>query len=239
MNQIETFRKLLDKFKFTNAIPTNVQIYVSGNQKRALINSLKNIKASSLFYSFVLTIFFALRKKGYAMSLPICKAIAWITLISTASFTSGGIAYIAASSIKEETMIEQPVVTEKHTEIKQSRQIQKYRLGVSRFMSRNDDTLLSEKVTAIIAEELSAKLGNDYVLMINNERNSKKVNLMLMGAVGKLGNELIISTKIIDVESSRVLFAENTEVNGENDIQSKAKHVSENIARFIREQYSN
>jgi hypothetical protein len=237
MNEIQAFNKLLIKFKFIEEVPIYVQEYVSDTQKKALISSLKKLGTYGLFYSFILLIYFGIRKKGFGLSLSMSKAIAW-TLITIASFSAaGGAVYIAANINKGKTMIDQSITTESINNERVKQAYQKYRLGIGQFMSRNNDNELSEKITGIITNELTALLGKDYVLELDQDRKGKKVNLVLVGAVGKLGRELIISTKIIDVENSQVLFAENVQVIDDSEIAPKARYLSEKIAKYLNQKY--
>lgn len=237
MNEIQAFSKLLLKFKFIDEVPSNVQGYVSESQRKALISSLKKLGAYGLFYSFILLIYFGIRKKGYSLTLSMSKAIAWTSIALIGFSTVGGAVYIAANLNKEKTMIEQTITTENKNNESLKLAYQKYRLGIGQFMSRNNDNQLSEKVTGIIRKELTVILGSDYVLELNTDRKGKKVNLVLVGAVGKLGHELIISTKIIDVENSQVLFAENVQIIDDTDIVPKARYLSEKIAKYLNQKF--
>jgi hypothetical protein len=237
MNQILAFSKLLVKYKFMDEVPVFIQEYVSDTQKKALISSLRKLGASGLFYSFILLIYFGIRKKGYSISLPISKAVAWASIAIAGFSAAGGAVYIAANLNEEKAMTDQTIITDKNINERLLQSYQKYRLGIGRFMSRDNNSELSKKITNIIANELTALMGKDYVLELDKERKGKKVNLVLVGVVGKLGRELIISTKIIDVENSQVLFAENVQVIGDTDIEVKAKNLSQSIAKYLKEKF--
>ncbi|MFH0977045.1 MAG: hypothetical protein V1874_14785 [Spirochaetota bacterium] len=236
MNDIQAFNKLLIKFRFTEEIPEHVQQHVSGSQKKALVSSLKKLGASGLVYSFILLIYFGFRKKGYGLSLSFSKAIAWASITAAGISAAGGASYLAYNMAKGQTM-KQQTTGENTGSAKGFSLVQKYRLGIGRLMSRNNDSELSERVTDLIANELVELLGHDYVIKLDNERKGKKVNLILVGAVGKLGHELIISSKIIDVENSQVLFAENVQVPGETDIEPQARYLSQNIAKYLKQKF--
>jgi hypothetical protein len=111
-------------------------------------------------------------------------------------------------------------------------------LGTGRLMSRSKDNQLSEKITDLITKELINAFGPEYVLELNKDRNGRKVDLVLTGAIGKLGKEMIISTKIVDVKNSQVLFAKNSAVQNEKDIPEKAKELSIIIAEFLNTKYN-
>jgi TolB-like protein len=237
MNQIQAFNMLLVKYKFMDEVPDFIQEYVSDTQKKALISSLKKLGASGLFYSFILLIYFSIRKKGYSISLAASKAVAWVFIAIAGFSAAGGAVYIAANLNEEKAMTDQTIITDKISNEILQQSYQKYRLGIGQFMSRDNDSELSKKITNIIANELTALMGKDCVLELDKERKGKKVNLVLVGAVGKLGRELIISTKIIDVENSQVLFAENVKAVDDTDIEVKARNLSQSTAKYLKEKF--
>jgi hypothetical protein len=114
---------------------------------------------------------------------------------------------------------------------------QKCSLGIGRLMSRLNDNHLCEKVNGIIANELIAVLGKDFVFELDKDRNGRRANMVLTDAIGKIGKELIISIKIVDIEKSKILFANNAVVADENDIPDKAVEISADIAGFFNQNF--
>jgi hypothetical protein len=237
MNQLQAFGRLLTKYKFTYEVPVNVQVYVTESQKMALISCLKELGISGLLYSFILLIYFCIRKKGYGISLAASKGVAWTLIAISGVLLAGSTAYVAQTLMKGQAMENQIIQTERTENEEKAQPYQKFRLGIGRLMSRDNDNELSKRITRIITDELTTILGDNYVLEMDRERKGKKVNIVLVGAVGKLGHELIIAIKIIDVENSQVLFAENVQVADEKDIEPKARFISEKIADFINQKF--
>lgn len=109
--------------------------------------------------------------------------------------------------------------------------INKY-VGVTDFTVENLDRKISLSVTKQIRENLAAKYGNEKIIEINTGKMNN-IDLMIAGSVGKLGNKIIISVKLVDMQTSRIIFVNDESADSEAELRDKCNIISGKIAKEI------
>jgi hypothetical protein len=85
MIELDLFKRLLEKYKFTEYIPVEVQKFVLSSKKHVLISSLKSVGELNLFYRFAVSVYYNVRLIGFKPSIVISKFIALGTALLLAS----------------------------------------------------------------------------------------------------------------------------------------------------------
>ncbi len=108
----------------------------------------------------------------------------------------------------------------------------RYRLGVETFTGEALNSGNTERITSIIAGELMRIKGKDKVIRTGTSR--KNVNLMLIGSVEKLGVRYLITGKLVDVESSKILFTASESISSKPGIEKACRKLAGRIAEEIK-----
>ena len=113
--------------------------------------------------------------------------------------------------------------------------ISRYRIGIEQFGNENIEIEKSRKITGRISTRLAETLGRGNVIGITSGKRDKNINLLLTGSVGRLGDMIMISTKIIDIEKGKVIFATSENIKSENEINNSCDRISRNITEKIKQ----
>jgi hypothetical protein len=244
IHEIDIFRRLIDKYRFTEPIAPEVQSHVTRSRARALMSSLKAVKHYSFVYGFVMTVYFEARKMGLKPSIFACRIISLIMAITVAAMLAGAV-YLAASSATNAEL--KPALPDTvpsktgSTDLRDNTRpddgppkifAAKYRLGVQPFTAANVDSAKANDITRKIFNELINLKGSKKVIKIGTAK-SKNVNRMLMGSVGKMGKRYVISAKVIDVEKTNVLFGASENATTDDDIDRACGNIAQKVSEWV------
>ena len=95
MIELDIFRRLIEKYRFSDYIPADVQKFVLTSKKHVLISSLKSLNELNLFYRFAISIYYSVRLIGYKPSIAISKLIALGSALLVSGVLVTGIAFAA------------------------------------------------------------------------------------------------------------------------------------------------
>lgn len=92
----ETFERVLEKLKFREPVPDDIKRFALNNKSDSLISALKTYGEYSLFYRFILKIYYSLGRSGIGLTITQSKII----LAAAALFLGASISAGAAVSYK-------------------------------------------------------------------------------------------------------------------------------------------
>jgi hypothetical protein len=251
-DNLNIFEQALDKLAFRQPVPFEARQFALYNKRKALELTLKKFGDYSVYYGLVLRIYFYAIRLGITLSVLQSKiilfavsAIACGALYSAAYLTANilkkGVAipnnihinYSAESGqeIQSERMESHPV--EKNDKLKKQPNTIKNRIGVERFSGEAVDEKLLDSLTDNLAEKLISLRGKERVINLRKGIRKKNINLLLSGSIEKLGNQYIITAKIINVENSNVLFITTEETNDAGKIEKIISDFAEKAAETV------
>jgi len=196
---IELFRKVLERYRFTEAVSIEIQSQILSSRKMVLDSVLKSVGQYSTLYSIAASMNLVLRKTGLRATMAQSKIIlAAIAVIVTGSLSTGVIYGII--TYKKSVVPGQEKITRNKTIDDKSksfsapkipdRKISKkdnypvshikhkkfrYNIGIQKF--KGSDTALTKKFTDQTAMELNRQLEKDQII---NLRKEKRRGLLLI-----------------------------------------------------------
>jgi hypothetical protein len=106
-HELNTFQKVLQKFKFVEPIPAAKQIYAIQNARPLLVRTLKKVNNYNFFYGQALFIFFQIRKFGLKLSIGQAKVFLMVMAIVILAAVGGAI-YLGTKYLTEDTSAKPP-----------------------------------------------------------------------------------------------------------------------------------
>jgi hypothetical protein len=251
-DNLNIFEQALDKLAFRQPVPVEARRFALYNKRKVLELTLRQFGDYSFFYGLTLRIYFYTKRLGINLSVLQSKivllAIAAIVggALYTAVMHSAGILQRDASVINNNS-ISPAYVKEDQTQVEPaikypakkdggfSKQLSnvKYRIGIEKFSGDIIDNTTLNNITDKISDQLINLKGADRIINLRKGKKDKNMNLLLSGNVEQLGSTYIITTKIIDIESTRVLFVSSEEIKNIDRINN----VISNLATKTAEQF--
>ncbi len=252
------FQRVLEKFKFGNPLSVKDQKFILLSMRRTLVFTLKAVKEYTAFYGMVLRIYFRAMRMGMRLSVTQSAFILGIISTVAALAVAGGIAVTPRLFMpnrdvrlpKKKTGAVEPYKQDRSKgdlkkganaeealpgRIKKKKAaLRKYRLGIEVFGNENIGADKSERITGRIKMRLVESLGKGKVLSLDAGKR-KHVNLILTGSVGRLGDLIMISAKVIDVEKGSAILITSENIGSEDDINSACDRISRKIWMKIRQ----
>lgn len=235
--QIELFRKILNKYRFTDPIPSEVLDSIVKIEKRLLKATFKQTGNLSVYYSVVLDIYFGFMKFGVKLSVAQSKIVfagvaGVISVIISASliFAFSGDTWL---SLRKKTKDIGKTEKKEVTVIDNFKET-KYRIGVSPFLTKSVEKGKALEITNRIFNETELIAGKNKVVFLDNDKKKPPVNMMLMGSIGRLGKRYVITARIVDVEKSNILWTTTKNIDSENKLIDVCKELAGEVAMYMK-----
>lgn len=251
---INIFQKLLERFRFGDPISEADQQYMLKNKFSAFRSVLKKVGQYSLVYGATLRIYFSAQRAGVKLTLAQSKLVLALLVI----LLSGGLAIagIILPKYTDSTIIipdktcqkeygaipqkdKKNKKPEKSTKKAKNKDRQKettvddspnYRFGVESFTGRVEKSTIHTATNGIY-HHLRRLKGKRKVIIQKGKR--KNINRLIIGNINKFGNSYIITTRVIDIQTSKVLYAVSDEAETEGEINKACARIANKIARKI------
>ncbi len=241
-DRLNIFEGLLNKFAFRESVPVEARRFALNYKRKALEITLKHFGELNLFYGYVLRVFFSVRKAGFNISVLQSKILlSFIILIASGAVYASVIYYTDSDNgtvtnergeQERKTILKEikdkPDAIKKEANIKEPVAI-KYRFGVQQFTGDVIDVSVLNRVTDSIADKLIKREGRDSIVNLKRIGKYHNYNRLLTGSVERLGMTYIITAKIIDVESSKVLYVTTEEAASIEGIEEACSLIIERI----------
>ncbi len=236
------FDEILEKFKFKEPVAAVDQAMILKFKDRALIDTLRFYGEYNLIYGFILKIFHTAKKTGLNLSVFQIKVItSLLAILVSAGIVIGALVFINKISITETDIVihkrsddsfkkEAKVISEAQIRPRISDN-SKYRIGVESFTGPIARKTLDEISDGIYSELTKTKKGR--IINLRMRDLSKNVNIILTGSVEKLGGIYIVAIKLVNVESSKVIFAVTDTIDDIKDIKKTYIKIADKIAQKL------
>lgn len=107
----------------------------------------------------------------------------------------------------------------------------KVRLGINRVTVNNVDERVALEITTMLHEKLQARKGKNSVVYRKRNGISKSINRQLAGRISKLGKDLLLSIKVIEVEKGKLLFSETIIIKKNDDLDDVIDRIVDKICK--------
>jgi hypothetical protein len=233
----DAIKELLKKYKFDRPLPDDRKKQLGRIRKKSMIAILEKKGKYSSFLFLAVTFFFWVKRFGISLSLG-KSAVAVLTAMIVILGAVATSAYYAVSGLlmKHEITSEQAMTSptkdpgrplEPPREEKTS-----YRIVVGNFDFDPELAAAGRQTNSSIRSELLRIKGGTMVAMAGAP-GSAKTNMILAGSIIRLDATFLITAKIIDRTTSRVLFLVSESAESEQDIPRACRVISEKIAGRI------
>jgi hypothetical protein len=261
MIELDIFRRLIEKYKFADYIPDNVQSYVIDSKVRVIKASLKSMNELGIFYRIVIHIYFKARYFGLRPSVILSKVIAAVILFIIFAVLTSGIAFAVNKSLsifsliikstfkstqinKSDYFIDENVInnqsslTLKNDKLKHNKIPDnttglnvKIRLGISNIIASGIDENEAKYISAALYKSLQSLKGKDVVISKTDTRVNKSVNRNLIGRLSKVGKTYIMAISVVNSESGDVLYSNTITYEEFKTRDNAIKNIADEISR--------
>jgi hypothetical protein len=255
MIELDLFRKLVEKYKFTDYIPVEVQKFVVSSKKNVLISSLKSVGGMNIFYRFVISVYYNTRLFGFKPSIVLSKFIALGVVILISGLLITSIVFAVNKSASQFLLRDSSSTnsftgynipgklksdkTDKERKTKYDNNINsktansdtivKTRLGIDNIIPSGVDETNALEITKILFEKLHDLKGKNRVIYFSKNRNEKNINRHLLGRLSKVGKTYVMAISIVDTQSGNVLYNNTSTYNDPGNVHNIIKKIAEDI----------
>ena len=236
MNNAKIFSQLMNKYKLSDPLSDEVQLHIALSIKPSLKKVLKMTGASGLILFAALSIKFFLQKFGFKASIVQAKIIVAVSSICIASAVVPGsykivtiiIDQLNVTDIKIEDVKKDKLIINKALENKEIKPavIPHYSIGIQPFKG---DAATAKKITQILISEIRQLNGKKSIIEIGNN----KFDILLTGACRKLGDEYIITAKLIDKANSKTLHIISRDIKSPDELSKIGADIAKEIISKI------
>jgi hypothetical protein len=256
---VQKFHSLLERYRFREPVPGNLQKYILRNKRDAAVRTLRHFSDYSFVYGLVLRMFFGVRKIGIRLSIVQSKiavflvAVFIVFLIGIGAVlyydTADVIAPPGKNNIIPRTLpdnsVHPPAFPDRAIKKKENNSVPedtgmvvepsvKFRLGVDTFTSSSLDSGETGRIGNLITQELVRLKGKGSVMRLGVKYRRKNANMILLGGVEKLGDTYIITAKIVDVERGTVLASFNDSAGSYAVIDASCVRIAGKVAEKMK-----
>lgn len=235
----EKIKKIIERFKLEEPVKEDDQHFARRRKRGLLLAILKSIGEYGLFYGLALRVFFAAKNIGVGLSMAQSVAVTLATAAVVAASATGGVVYYIKYHypVKEVMQPEQKSALEPLAEVKKNEtssvQLKQgnghhpqYRLGIQPFSGENVDEASAVRATDLIIKKLKELKGEGYLTSLSNRSRTGNVAVILVGSVGKIGDNYVIFAKLIDVATGNNIFSTSETVTVQGDFDSACGRVA-------------
>ncbi len=239
---VESFNKVMEKYKFTTPIEPGAQALFASSSKQALVDVMKGASEYSFIFGASASIYYQARRLGLRIKFYQAQFLLGLSALVLAGSIAGA-GYLIINNIitrpSYDKKIEDTIKTgEKKSVIKENIIIREkgalagISLGI---IVKTDDSILKEKASNLLLAGIKKQtnIKNAYLL---TARNRKAVNKIIECSITNApGKDFVksVRVKLISVETGRVEFA-GAEA---GDVNNVCNALSSQVSKRILELY--
>jgi hypothetical protein len=243
---IEQFNRVMEKYRFVEPLPADVQHHLRKSKRRQFNRTLKRTSGYSALFALISNLFFTLKKYGIAITITKSAILLGIAALLTAAAASTALYFLVLQKVPDPDVItkarERVTGTlEQDSALKESTDypaepaaVIEDRLGVQAFTGINLPDNRVAVVTDRMARSLAALRGGDRVVNLRLGRGGKKSGMMLLGSVESSDGSFSITARVVSVKDSRILFYDTETAGSEQDINGACSRLADKIYNTIK-----
>lgn len=242
MSGFDTLKQLFEKCKLSENLSPETKKVMLDSKKEVFIKIMKSQAKYGFLMFFIVTLFFGIKRFGITLSI-VKSSIVVITLavFVTAGLISGSyflVQHIVFSDQIPEKEIQNitpdngvsPNAKKKTSKMKRKTD---YKLDVFSFSSEGIDRKKVNRITDKIIKQLNLIKGKNTAKLSINDKKINKYNRRLLGSVVQIDKNIMITAKIINVHTSKVIFYITEETDSIDKIDKLCDLVAQKISRQI------
>lgn len=246
-DNLNIFERILQRFSFREPVPGEARGFALYYKRKALELTFKHFGEYNVFYGMAMRAYFAAKRAGINLTISQVKIILLLGSFFAGAALAGAIYFYNYTGTAAETDGGRDVATiipqtfpvadpQKIIKPETLSEKLRYRIAVEQFSGEAIDRIILNKITDKVADRLSVTAGKQSVINLRKGRREKNYNRLLSGSVERLGNTYMITARIIDIESSKVLFVTTEETDDAAEIDTVCEIISRKVQANLRSQ---
>ena len=244
-SSIHTFDLVLEKYRFREPLPEADRRAALRLKSESLRRVLEANGRYGALYGLVLWLFFHARKFGLKLTIVQAEALlaglAVAASVCAAGGAYGAVRYFTAPHIRCESLPANDAPGRaagpgaRAGDPAAGRTAAAFAGGpaldlvIDDFTGKKLDGAAREHITALVTEQLAGTRG--ITIGRASERNrSRSSRLLLMGSVDSFGEAYLIHVKIVDSETTRIVFSASEKAASAKDLERAASSIAGKIA---------
>lgn len=214
---INKLEKILERFKFKQPVPQDIQRQILSFKKETTVSVLKNFGEYNIFYGMVLRFYFLTKRTGINLTARqsgiFISTAAAVLALAGALIIAGFITYRANSATVNEHIlfreiersVERPVEKALKEEIKTGIAI-RVRLGITQILSDRENEEFASVITNRLYNRLKDEKSEDTVVFRKINGIDRSFNRLLTGRLNRIGSTYLLSISIANIETGKLLY---------------------------------
>ncbi len=250
MKNADKLRELLEFYRFYEPVPPEGQSRIPQARKETLKRILRKKGKYGLLILLGINTYYLLKKLGISISLAKSVIIAvTVSVLSVTTVTAAVYFTLQYVTGEKPDIIEKPEIEEKINKEVEKRgslnaDIDEKPVAIKPAVPRpllniipfkHDESLkkISAQIIGDICNSVKSSKGNWAVTTTVDLTSMKKADKVLFGSIAKLGGKYIITTRLVERKSSRVIQFIKETAESEDDIEDAGKRIISRIYKHL------
>jgi hypothetical protein len=242
-NEIKLMQRLFEKYRLTNPLPDDVQEHAYRMKRKTLVSMLKNLGLYSPVYGAILIVYLALKEIGIGLGVAQSAAVLFVASAITAlGIAAGG--YVAVKKVaptappraEQEAPVKEaaPAVGgAARPEVTAGADRASYRYVIQFYGLDNNgaDEAMVRRVAGALTGEILRLKGKDTTALVSAPSES---GWFLTGSVEKLDRSYLLTVRLTDRRTRRIIFAASKESADEEGLVRAGSGFARSISEEIQ-----
>lgn len=242
-NEIKLMQRLFEKYRMANPLPDDIQKHAYRMKRKTLVSILKKLGLYSPVYGAILIVYLALKEIGIGLSVVQSAAALFVaSAITAAGITAGG--YLTMKKIATEALpraeLEAPVreaapsaggATRREGTTSADKAVYKYIIQFYGLDNNGADEAMVRRVADALTGEILRLKGKDTTALVSAPSKS---DWFLTGSVEKLDRSYLLTVRLTDRRTRRIIFAASKESVDEDGLIRAGSGFARSISEVIR-----
>ncbi|PKL37941.1 MAG: hypothetical protein CVV44_12290 [Spirochaetae bacterium HGW-Spirochaetae-1] len=244
MKEATALSSLMDKYRFTQAIPEEVQKRVAASKRKSLALTLKRLNQQTLPFSLITALYLWFTSKGLKISLGGAKILTTAGALTLAASLSTvatmTVQYFQGQSLSapaesQGLIAVKPIdTTENDTDNgTKTGTADQYIMAIQPLKVNLTGKDMGNALTLALYRELKDLLGDEQITVLKTD-GAPRCRYFLTGSVSGLGERLIITVRLFDGHSGKILFTDMYTCPGSEPHEACTEDYATELARKMR-----
>jgi hypothetical protein len=241
--EIKLMQRLFEKYRLTNPLPDDVQEHSYRMKRKTLVVMLKRLGIYSPVYGAILIIYLALKDIGIGLGVAQSAAVLFVaSAITAAGIAAGGYAAVKKVAPTAPPRAEQQAPVREAAPADGSaarpevtagadRAVHKYIIQFYGLDNNGADEAMVRRVAGALAGEILRLKGRETTAMVSAPSES---GWFLTGSVEKLDRSYLLTVRLTDRRTRRIIFAASEESADEEGLVRAGARFARSISEEIR-----
>jgi|GEM_PF-5923085 len=244
MKETTALSSLMNKYRFTQAVPVYIQKRVALSKKKSLALTLKRLNQQTLPFSVVTALYLWFTSKGLKISLggaKILTAVGALTLAaSLTTVATVSVQYFRGQSLSvpaesQGLIAIKPADTTENDTGKgiKTGPMDRYIMAIQPLKINITDKNVGDALTLALYRELKDLLGDNQITVLKTGQ-TPRCRYFLTGSVSALGEKLIITVRLFDGHSGKIVFTDMHTCPGSEPQKGCTDNYAADLGKKIR-----